>query len=88
MTLRNILLPAGLVLALVVGACSNATTSSPWGDSVGLDKDAKPAACCPEMDKAHCEAAKAAGKCEGSKMSCDAAKAACEASKAAPKTDS
>jgi hypothetical protein len=88
MTLRNILLPAGLVVALVAGACSNATTSSPWGESVGLDKDAKPATCCPEMDKAHCEAAKAAGKCEGTKTSCDAAKKAeCQA-KAGAKTDS
>ena len=88
MSIRNLVLPAGLALAMVVGACAGKTESSPWGDSVGLDKNAKPASCCPEMDKTACEEAKAAGKCAGSKMSCDAAKAACEASKAAPKADS
>ncbi|HZL99959.1 MAG TPA: hypothetical protein VFD43_06880 [Planctomycetota bacterium] len=88
MSIRNLVLPAGLALALVVGACANTTSSSAEGDSVGLDKDAKPVSCCPEMDKAHCDAAKAAGKCEGTKMSCDSAKQAeCEA-KAAPKADS
>ena len=88
MSIRNLVVPAGLVLALVVGACANSEPSSEWGTSVGLDKNAKSGACCPEMDKAHCEAAKAAGKCEGNKGSCDAAKAACEeAAKAAPKSD-
>jgi len=87
MSIRNLVIPAGLALALVVGACANTTASSAEGDSVGLDKDAKPA-CCAEMDKAHCEAAKAAGQCETGKSCCDKAKAECEAAKAAPKTDS
>jgi hypothetical protein len=88
MSIKNLVLPAGLMLAMAVGACANATSATE-GNSVGLDKDAKPASCCPEMDKAHCEAAKAAGKCDGSHGSCEAAKAACEeAAKAAPKTDS
>jgi hypothetical protein len=87
MKIRNLVLPASMALALVVGACANAT-STPEGNSVGLDKDAKPAACCPEMDKAHCAEAKAAGKCEGTKMSCDKAKADGEAVPGTPKTDS
>lgn len=87
MKIRHLALPAGLALALVVGACANAT-STPEGNSVGMDKDAKPAACCPEMDKAACAEAKAAGKCEGTKMSCDKAKAEGETAPAAPATDS
>jgi len=88
MSIRNLVLPAGLVLALVTGACASKTDSSPWGDSVGMDKNAKSAACCPEMDKSHCEAAMS--KCSASKESCEKAKAECEAAQAAAakKTDS
>jgi len=90
MKMRNLMIPAGLALALVVGACANATSSpgTPEGNSVGMDKDAKSAACCPEMDKAACAEAKAAGKCEGSKMSCDKAKAESEAVPGTPSNDS
>ena len=86
MKIRNLVLPAAMALALVVGACSSQWEATE-GQSVGMDKDAKAAACCPKMDKAHCEAAKAAGKCEGSKMSCDKAKEG-ESVPGTPKTDS
>lgn len=91
MRFKTLLIPAGLMLVMALGACANteSTESTATGNSVGLDKNAKAASCCPEMDKAHCAAAKAAGACEGSKASCDAAKAACEeGAKVAPKTDS
>jgi hypothetical protein len=84
MSIRHLALPASLALALVVGACANTTPSAAEGESVGMDKNAKSAACCAEMDKAACAEAKA--KCEATKASCDAAKAECAAEKA--KTDS
>jgi len=88
MKIRNLVLPAGIALALVVGACAS-KESSPWGDSVGMDKNAKSESCCGEKDKADCAAAMS--HCNGSKASCEKAKAECEAAKAAEgakKTDS
>lgn len=87
MKIRNLVLPAGLALALVATACAS-KESSPWGDSVGMDKNAKAAGCCAEKDKA---CAEAMSHCSASKESCEKAKAECEAAKAAEaakKTDS